>query len=106
MSLPFARGLDRLHRLGSRRLADSIGTFQAQGCAPVPGLDLQIDRNLEMEGAGGRFMTNVIGISWHASALASAKAGDLFVVGAERFIVEKLLADDGHMITAACMVQK
>lgn len=100
-----SRMMQRLHRVGSNRLADAIGNFQAIGQPLVEGLSLLVDRNLEMQGADGRFSTSAVGISWYKTDLATANSGDLFIIGSEQLLVEKLIADDGHMLTAACMVQ-
>lgn len=100
-----SRMMQRLHRVGSNRLADAIGSFQTTGQPLVEGLTLLVDRNLEMEGAGGRFPSQAVGISWYKTDLATADRGDLFIIGSEQLLVEKLIADDGHMLTAACMVQ-
>ncbi|UCP00096.1 hypothetical protein LF844_09870 [Metapseudomonas lalkuanensis] len=105
MEAKFARMMQRLHSVGNRRVADAIGTFQAPGCHPVDGLALQVDRNLEYEGADGRFQTDAVGISWYRADLEGASSGDIFIIGTERLVVEKLIADDGHMLTAACQVQ-
>ncbi|WP_418338509.1 hypothetical protein [Pseudomonas citronellolis] len=98
---PFAAAIGRLHRVAHRRLADAVGDFHPQAGAPVKGLDLQVDRNLAYEGADGRIVSGQVGITWLAEDLATADRGDVFVIGCERFLVENLLADDAHAITAA-----
>lgn len=97
----FARALGRLHQVAHRRLADAVGDFRPKEGPPVEKLDLQVDRNLAYEGADGRVISNLVGITWLASDLKSADRGDIFVIGCERFLVERLIADDGHAITAA-----
>lgn len=100
-----SRMMQRMHRVGSKRLADAIGNFQAAGQPLLEGIQLHIDRNLDMVGAEERFQTSAVGVSFYKCELATANSGDLFIIGAERLLVEKIIADDGHMLTAACMVQ-
>lgn len=95
----FAKAQARLHRICADRLADSIGSFQSPGCQPVHDLKLLIDRNLQYAGADGTFMTDAIGITFFCTDLKSADRGDVFEVGCERFLVERVIEDDGHAIT-------
>lgn len=97
----FARALGRLHQVTHRRLSDAVGNFRPTEGPPVEKMDLQVDRNLAYEGAEGRFITDQVGITWLAADLRSAARGDTFEIGCERFLVEKLIADDGYAITAA-----
>lgn len=97
------RLIKHMHRFGTNELADVFGSFQTPGQPPVENLPLMVDRNLEYVGPDGRFVSDVVGITFYTSDLATAARGDLFVIAGERFIVEKLIADDGHMITAATM---
>ena len=104
MKSRFAKAQARLHRVCVDRLSDAVGTFVSEGRAPVHGLALMVDRNLEYATPDGLMQSELIGITFHRSDLASADRGDIFQIGDERFTVEKLVADDGHMITAATMV--
>lgn len=97
----FARSLGRLHQVTHRRLSDAVGDFLPTEGPPVEKMDLQVDRNLAYEGADGRILTSQVGITWLSADLNTAERGDIFVIGCERFMVEKLIADDGHAITAA-----
>lgn len=97
----FASAIGRLHRVAQRRLADAVGDFQPKEGAPTLDLDLQVDRDLSYEGADGIFISGKVGITWLKCDLGSAARGDLFVVGTERFQVDRLLVNDGHIITAA-----
>lgn len=101
----FARAQHRLHRVGSARLADSIGSYQENRVTVAEDLELQVDQQWGEFGAGDAFAAGVKFVTWHKCRLDSASTGGLFLVGPERFLVEKILADDGHMVTAACMVQ-
>lgn len=104
MAGQFGRLAARLHSVGVARLADTVGRYSEQGHAPVEGLELIIDRNLQRAGPDGLYPSDQVGISWAASAMPTASRGGLFEVGAQRFMVEELIVDDGYMLTAACMV--
>lgn len=97
----FASAIGRLHQVAHRRLADAVGDFHPRAGAPTADLDLQVDRDLSYEGADGIFVSGKVGITWLKCDLGGAARGDIFTVGAERFQVDKVLADDGHAITAA-----
>lgn len=104
MDTPFSRSLARLHQVSATRLADSLGSYQQAGQVPVEGIPLQVDRDVDLSGAADAFAGCTTAITWPRTALGSASRGGVFVVGCERFTVERLVANDGHMITAACMV--
>lgn len=105
MSGRFARLQERLHRACAGRLSDSVGSFHSPGCPPVDSVDLMIDRNLQYAGAEGTFLTDAVGITFQRSDIGSVAVGDHFQVGCERFMVERMIEDDGHMITVQTMVQ-
>ncbi|MCY1561184.1 hypothetical protein D9M68_984110 [compost metagenome] len=67
------------------------------------GIQVIIDRNLLQSGAEGVFRSDAVGVTWRREELAKAERGGFFLFGAERFLVEDIIADDGYMITAACM---
>lgn len=100
----FSRALGRLHSMAAARLSDLTGSYSF-GATVVTDLPLMIDRNLQHEGPEGTFLTDAVGISWPASQMASAERGGVFEVGSDRFIIDDLIADDGHYLTASCMVQ-
>lgn len=95
-----------------RMLNQAVSTFSdgsAQyavpgGPPPVVGISVIIDRNLMQSGAEGMFRSDAVGLSWRKPVLASVARGGVFTVGGESFTVEDIVFDDGHMITAACMV--
>ena len=93
---------DRLHRLAVTTFNDGVAQFTDRaGQRPPCGVPVVIDRNLAYEGADGAFITGQVGFTWLKHDLATASRGDTFAVGTERFQVERLIADDGHAITAA-----
>ncbi|NPW12647.1 hypothetical protein HPS00_32605, partial [Pseudomonas aeruginosa] len=97
MSAPgrFGRLIQRLHERGQQRLSDAVGEFRGIGRPPIRGIPLQVDRNLTYEGPDGVFITDKVGISWLAKDVPTASRGDLFVIGSSRYLVEKLIANDG-----------
>ncbi|BAU76134.1 hypothetical protein [Metapseudomonas furukawaii] len=69
------------------------------------GIELIIDRNLQQSGPDGVFLTDAVGITCRRAALGCVARGGVFIVGPTRYLVEEIIADDGHMVTAACQVQ-
>lgn len=100
----FARMQGRLNRVVRERLADTLGSYQQAGHPPVDDVVLQIDRGVDLTGAGEIFQGCTVAITFSKAQLASVSRLGVFVVGAERFTVERAIADDGQWITAACMV--
>lgn len=106
MEARFARSLERLHRVGSSRLADSIGSYQpleGQASKPIP---LQVTRDVEMAGPNGSVVGVPIAVGFWRKDLAEVERGGVFLVGADcagqRLIVEEIVMDDGYMLTVAC----
>lgn len=97
---------DRMHRHVVATLNDGIAQYQARAGDPVlSGLTVIIDRNLMQNGPDGVFRSNAVGVTWHKCQLAEVERGGVFTYGSERLVVEDTISDDGHMVTAACMVQ-
>lgn len=104
MAGQFGRMMTRLHDVAFAQLADSLGTYTEQGQPVVADLSLIVEHNLQREGPDGLFMTDQVGITWYATKLATANRGALFEINGRRYMVDELIADDGHAITAACTV--
>ncbi|WP_341304724.1 hypothetical protein [Pseudomonas sp. TMP25] len=104
MEARFARAQARMNRVAASRLADALGSYQQDGQPPIDGLALQIDRGVDLTGAGDIFLGCTIAITFSKATLCSVVRGGIFTSGLERFTVEKAIADDGQWITAACMV--
>ena len=97
---------DRMHARVVAKLKDGSAQYRdASGTVIAESVQVLIDRNLMQNGAEGMFRSEAVGFTWRHSELASAQRGGVFVFGAEQFVVEDVIADDGHMLTAACMVQ-
>lgn len=85
-------------------LADAIGMYRGPELGPVhSGIDLIIDRDVGFAGPEGMLLADAIGITWRRVALPCAERGGIFTVGSTRYVIEKVISDDGHMVTAACM---
>ena len=104
MDARFGRAQARMNRVTADRLADALGSYQQVGLPPVDDLALQIDRGVDLTGAGDSFLGCTIAITVSKTQLFSVSRGGIFISGAERFTVEKAIADDGQWLTAACMV--
>lgn len=103
----FARSMARLHRVGSNRLADSVGCYVEPGRAPVPDLALQVDANLLQNGPDGLFRSGAVGVGWYKRDLPDvAIRSGMFEACGKRLLIEDLIADDGYWIVAACMELK
>lgn len=101
----WAAARDRLHRRVTATFKDGLATYTGpNGEPPVSDISVIIDRNLMQNGPEGIFKSDAVGLSWRVVELCRATRGGVFTVGAERFTVEEAITDDGHMITAACMV--
>ena len=97
---------DRMHERVVAHLNDGCAQYQSHDGAPShSGITVIIDRNLMQSGPEGMFRSDAVGVSWRKCQLATVVRGGIFTYGGERLVVESIIADDGHMVTAACMVQ-
>ncbi|MBB3103795.1 head-tail joining protein [Azomonas macrocytogenes] len=92
------------------RVVDTFADGSAQYIANQSGpislpFKVILERNLERTGPDGVFLTDSVGITWRKPDLLTVERGGVLIIGAERFIVEEVISDDGYMMTAACMVQ-
>lgn len=97
---------DRMLNLTQSTFTDGAAQYAGQDGSPlVSDISVIIDRNLLKSGPEGVFRSDAVGVSWLKSALCSAVRGGVFTIHGESLIVEDIIVDDGHTITAACMVQ-
>lgn len=82
---------------GAADYLDATETLVASGIA------VMIDRDVQHAGPDGMFVTVPVSVTWRKALLAAVERGGYFVAGAERYIVEDILADDGHLITVSCL---
>ncbi|MGK6943857.1 hypothetical protein PU463_00029515 [Pseudomonas aeruginosa] len=107
MSAPgrFGRLIQRLHERGQERLSDAVGEFRGIG-RPDQGDTAAGRPKPHLRGPDGVFITDKVGISWLAKDVPTASRGDLFVIGSSRYLVEKLIANDGWLLTAATIEEE
>ncbi|CAN7658538.1 hypothetical protein HNP29_000478 [Pseudomonas alcaligenes] len=102
----FERAQARLHRVGSRRLADAIGRYVPVEGVPVDCIPLQVQREVELAGPNDMIIGVPIALTFAKLSLRSAERGDVFEVeqgcSMQRLIVDDTVLDDGHMITVSC----
>ncbi|MCY1275491.1 hypothetical protein D9M68_303630 [compost metagenome] len=100
----FAELVDEMDGMIMDSLGDGEASYcGANGAPPVTCIRVMVDRNLEINGPEGLQRTDAVGITWRRESLAGAERGGLFRYGAERFVVEDIIFDDGYIVTAACM---
>lgn len=85
-------------------LNDGRGDYlSATGELLASGLELILDRNVERTGPDGCFVSVPVAIAWRKAELPGVARGGRFLVGAQAFVVEAVIGDDGHLLTAACL---
>lgn len=99
MGTRFGRAMERLHRVGQARLADSVGHYVDQnGTVLAQELQLQVDRNVERFGEGGA-VDRMTTISALRSFIQPLDRKGAFVIGSEIWHIDGVADDDGHLIT-------
>lgn len=101
----FARALGRLHERVVERLNDGTAQYLARdGRLTASNLTVIVDHNLMQNGPDGLMRSDAVGISWRKVFLDTVQRGGVFVLpDGRRLLVEDIAADDGHVVTAACM---
>lgn len=96
---------DRLHERVVERLNDGTAEYRAKdGRVVISNLTVIVDHNLMQNGPHGVMRSEAVGISWRKPLLDAVERGGMFVLCCgRRLLVEDIAADDGHMMTAACM---
>ncbi|WP_017516561.1 hypothetical protein ACQCLI_05070 [Pseudomonas nitroreducens] len=96
---------DRLHERVVERLNDGTAEYRAKdGSLVISNLTVIVDHNLMQNGPNGVMRSEAVGISWRKPLLDAVERGGMFVLCCgRRLLVEDIAADDGHMMTAACM---
>jgi len=97
---------DRMLRTAVAALNDGAAFYQdPTGTTVAQAVEVMIDHNLQQNGPDGlSFLSELVGITWRKAQLASVGRGGIFAHSGARYLVEEIIADDGHMVTAACMV--
>ncbi|MCJ8168636.1 hypothetical protein [Atopomonas sediminilitoris] len=100
----FAEALADLDLAIEHSLSDQLGSFQPRQGAVVPSLRLQVDVNLQFEGADGVFQTQAVGITLRKASVGTVRRGDLFTLAnGQQLQVDQSVSDDGYWLTLACM---
>lgn len=100
----FGALVDNMDAAITASLSDGAADYlDAAGLPAASGVEVLIDREAQHAGPDGLFVVVPISISWRKAQLAAPARGGRFVVGNATYIVEDIIADDGHMLTAACM---
>ena len=101
----FGKALAAMDAAIMSSLNDGTCDYQGEHSEPpVYGIEVLIDHNLQRVGPDGLFRSDAVGITWKKRDLASVTRGGIFRHGCKRYCVEDVIEDDGHMVTAACMV--
>lgn len=95
---------DRMHKRVVARLNDGQADYlDKQGIPVCAGLTVIVDNNLLQGGPEGLIRTTATGVTWRKAELATVDRGGVFVHCCRRLLIEEIILDDGHMMTAACM---
>lgn len=92
-----------MHSYSEKVFADGAMRLVRAGADVSVDVPVQLDRGVELVGADGSFVGRGVTLTWLKVKAPDVRRGDLAQVGSETFIVEQLLADDGHVITVSCM---
>jgi len=101
----FGSALARMDAAIMAVLNDGSACYTDRNGVAYPPLSIIIDFNVEITGPEGMYSTAQVGITFNATDLAEAVRGGMFVYDRRRFVVEDEIANDGHVITVACMEQ-
>ena len=93
---------NRMDRSVLAKLNDGVAEYRGPGQQPRP-VTVMIEHNLVQIGPDGMFRSDATGFTWRKSELAGAERGDVFTFERCRYVVEEVISDDGHFVTAACM---
>lgn len=90
----FGRALDRLHRVGMSRLADSVGDYA--GASTATGIELMIDRSHEVYDEDQVAM-RITAVSVQVADVPTSRQGDTIATVGRVWTVQQVLEDDGHL---------
>lgn len=93
---------NRMDRSVLAKLNDGVAEYRGPGQQPRP-VTVMIEHNLVQNGPDGMFRSDATGFTWRKAELAGAERGDVFTFERCRYVVEEVISDDGHFVTAACM---
>lgn len=100
MSTRFGRALDRLHRVGQARLADSVGDYISRtGAMLAPQLSLQVDKDVERLDSVSGAIDRAVTVTAQRSLLHPVDRKGGFIIGDQTWHIDGIANDDGHLIT-------
>lgn len=106
MEARFARAQGRLHRVGSRRLADAVGRFIPAAGAPIDCVPVQYQEEVEASGPDDVLQIVPIVITYLRELAPEVTRGDrceLQRAGLHQHLrIDGVLSDDGQMLALAC----
>ncbi|WP_285275240.1 hypothetical protein [Halopseudomonas bauzanensis] len=100
MSTRFGRAMERLHRVGQARLADSVGDYvSSNGAVLVPGLELMVDKDVERLDMVSGAIDRAVTVTAQRSRLQPVDRKGGFVIDGQTWHIDGIANDDGHLIT-------
>lgn len=100
MSTRFGRAMERLHRGGMDRLADSVGDYlDRNGAALATGLALIIDKDVERVDMVSGAVDRGITVAVQNGLIQPLDRKGAFVVDGKMLHIDGIAEDDGHLIT-------
>lgn len=84
------------------KLNDGCAQYLVTGQPPKP-VTVMVERNMVQNGPEGLFRSESTGFTWRKIELDTATRGATFKFAGCRYVVEEVVSDDGHFVTAACM---
>ena len=93
---------DRMDRAVMAKLNDGAAQYCGPGMQPRS-VTVMVERNLVQNGPDGLFRSDSTGFSWRKAELDGVQRGGIFIFERCRYVVEEIISDDGHFVTAACM---
>lgn len=100
MSTRFGRAMERLHRVGMSRLADSVGDYISNtGAVLAADLELQVDRDVERVDMVREAYDRATTVTVQRSQLQPFDRKGGFVIAGQTWHIDGIASDDGHLIT-------
>lgn len=84
------------------KLNDGCAQYLVTGQPPKT-VTVMVERNMVQNSPEGLFRSESTGFTWRKIELDTATRGATFKFAGCRYVVEEVVSDDGHFVTAACM---
>ena len=100
MSTRFGRALERLHRVGSAHLADSLGAYlDKTGAVLAEDLELIVDRDVERVDMANGMIDRAVMVTVRSSLIQPLDRKGAFLIDGKKLHFDGVASDDGHMIS-------